>query len=486
MKPAQKTLLVVLATILCLPAPLLGRHPWPAADYGATAWTRINENRSGWSAENGADGSLVAAAETLGQFSSALASAESAAAGGGMQLHAGAAAVGDDGPGSRDGAAEARAYDSMEVRQGTSVYTVGSQVFLRITATFEGTLSVDRDYGGAFASLNVSCHRAAPPGHGPYDRHEGCLEVLLTGEGGSLWLAQGIDIAVDENSGTTFNVTKYLDVPVTVGETVIVRGALFATCYTQFHDGGSCSADFSHTAGIVVTPAPGFEGIEIRSAAQAAQQPADTTPPTTVALMPNGNEHGWHNSDVTIALTATDNDGGSGVKEILIHAVGAQPMPLTSLPDLASVVISAEGETTLTFHAIDNAGNTGPHQTLTVRLDKTPPSIGVCAAAPDLLWPPNHKLVAVTASMNLEDTLSGPGAISLASAMSSEPDEGLGDGDMPGDIQALAATSVLLRAERSGTGAGRAYRLTYAASDKAGNTASCTAVARVPHESGKP
>jgi hypothetical protein len=43
----------------------------------------------------------------------------------------------------------------------------------------------------------------------------------------------------------------------------------------------------------------------------------------------------------------------------------------------ASFQITAEGVTTVTFQATDIAGNVGPAHTLTVRIDKTPPTTSI-------------------------------------------------------------------------------------------------------------
>jgi len=48
-----------------------------------------------------------------------------------------------------------------------------------------------------------------------------------------------------------------------------------------------------------------------------------------------------------------------------------------------------------------------------------------------------------------------------------------------------ASTSGQLRAERSGSGNGRAYTLTYRALDRAGNAATCTATVTVPRDQKK-
>lgn len=119
------------------------------------------------------------------------------------------------------------------------------------------------------------------------------------------------------------------------------------------------------------------------------------------------------------------------------------------------------------------------------KVDTTPPLI-TCRVSPNLLWPPNHQMVPVKATVTVTDAESGPAGFTLTSVTSSEPDSGVVDGDRPNDIQGLvigtAGTSGLLRAERSGAGRGRIYTLTYTARDLAGNAATCAATVTVPHD----
>lgn len=132
-------------------------------------------------------------------------------------------------------------------------------------------------------------------------------------------------------------------------------------------------------------------------------------------------------------------------------------------------------------------GSTTP-KTVVLNLDKTVPSIS-CGASPSLLSPANHKMVTITVNLNLSDPGSGAAGFKLMSVTSYEPDNGLGDGDAPNDIQGwnvgTADTSGQLRAERSGKGAGRQYTLTYVAEDIAGNRSTCITTVTVPHDKGK-
>lgn len=116
-------------------------------------------------------------------------------------------------------------------------------------------------------------------------------------------------------------------------------------------------------------------------------------------------------------------------------------------------------------------------------VDNTPPSINV-SVDPSLLWPPNHKMADVQATVIATDNCPGVGFV-LTSVTSSEPDNGLGDGDTIGDIQnasiGTADTVISLRAERQGGGGGRIYTITYTATDASANGAQAAAVVVVPH-----
>jgi len=105
-------------------------------------------------------------------------------------------------------------------------------------------------------------------------------------------------------------------------------------------------------------------------------KPSDTTPPTTmVVASPAANAAGWNNGDVTLAFTAADNPGGSGVKDLVVTLFGAQAGTQTISGASALVAVTAEGTTTAFFNAEDNAGNREPIKSQAVRLDKTAPVV---------------------------------------------------------------------------------------------------------------
>ena len=82
---------------------------------------------------------------------------------------------------------------------------------------------------------------------------------------------------------------------------------------------GTFSVLVTHIPGVYTPELSGIYGGEFGEAAH------DNIPPTTTAIPSSApNPNGWNNSNVTITLTATDNPGGSGVKQIEFALGGAQ------------------------------------------------------------------------------------------------------------------------------------------------------------------
>jgi hypothetical protein len=115
--------------------------------------------------------------------------------------------------------------------------------------------------------------------------------------------------------------------------------------------------------------------------------------------------------------------------------------------------------------------------------DAVPPTLEV-SVTPDTLWPPNHKYVTVNATVNVADNVDPNPTVTLVSVTSNEPDDGLDDGDTADDIVILNDLTFKLRAERSGTGEGRIYTITYKATDACGNSTVETATVTVPLSKG--
>ena len=99
----------------------------------------------------------------------------------------------------------------------------------------------------------------------------------------------------------------------------------------------------------------------------------EAIPPTVNAVRTpaTANAAGWNNANVTVAITGTDNVGGSGVRDIK-YTINAGTT-ITAAGSTTNVVRSTDGIATLAYWATDNSGNVSPAGSMTVRVDKTAP-----------------------------------------------------------------------------------------------------------------
>jgi streptogramin lyase len=113
-----------------------------------------------------------------------------------------------------------------------------------------------------------------------------------------------------------------------------------------------------------------------------AINPPDSTPPVSEAsAVPAPNAGGWNNGDVTVTINAADG-AGSGVKQIHYALSGSHTGVQTVAGNTVTLVISAEGATTIDYYATDIIGNVETARSLTIRLDKTPPTVEFGSASP--------------------------------------------------------------------------------------------------------
>ncbi len=135
-----------------------------------------------------------------------------------------------------------------------------------------------------------------------------------------------------------------------------------------------------------------------------------------------------------------------------------------------------EGEHTIQLIVNNGECDSEPNETKIIVSDDTPPELEV-SVDPDVLWPPNHKMVLVTPNIIAWDNCSGEPQVGLVSVTSNEQN----DGHTSDDILIDEDDNIYLRAERSGTGDDRIYTITYEAMDAIGNNTQASATVTVPH-----
>jgi len=117
----------------------------------------------------------------------------------------------------------------------------------------------------------------------------------------------------------------------------------------------------------------------------------------------------------------------------------------------------------------------------------SPPDCSKVALDTTSPWPPNHKLHTITASGATDPDIGDHATLVIDGVTQDEPVNGLGDGDTSPDafLSSPLSNIVQIRAERSGTGDGRVYRVHFTATDTHGATCSGVATVGVPHDQGK-
>ena len=111
------------------------------------------------------------------------------------------------------------------------------------------------------------------------------------------------------------------------------------------------------------------------------------------------------------------------------------------------------------------------------------PSCSAAQATPTLLWSPNHQFVPVAVT-GVTDADGRAVAITVSSVTQDEPVNAKGDGNTSPDA-VIQAGSVSVRAERSGNGNGRVYRISFKADDGQGGFCTGVVTVGVPHSLNK-
>jgi hypothetical protein len=132
--------------------------------------------------------------------------------------------------------------------------------------------------------------------------------------------------------------------------------------------------------------------------------------------------------------------------------------------------------TVVTFTAVDDCGKVTQEVSTVAVVDTTPPELA-CSVTTSELWPANHELVDVGLVVVTSDVCD-PETPTVTTAVTS--DESASDELRSGgpvhcpDAVVMPDGTVLLRAERAGTGDGRVYRIVVTSMDSCGNSSECT------------
>ena len=141
------------------------------------------------------------------------------------------------------------------------------------------------------------------------------------------------------------------------------------------------------------------------------------------------------------------------------------PAPLanadSSTPRFAAPFLA--GGADLLFQLEVSDGLLSATATVVVSVSNDRPRCDLAQASPSLLWPPNHRLVPVNI-VGVSDPDNDTLGLTVTDVTQDEPANGQGDGNIAPDA-IIQGNAILIRAERSGSGDGRVYRINFTAYD---------------------
>ena len=147
-------------------------------------------------------------------------------------------------------------------------------------------------------------------------------------------------------------------------------------------------------------------------------------------------------------------------------------------------VCGAEDPHTVSLEIRDVCGAADTCDATVEVIDVTPPEIDVTLDR-YVIWPPNHKMVEINASLEVSDNCDDDPTVVLVSITSNEPPDDIGDGHHQPDIEGAdfgtADSTFSVRAERDGRRFGRTYTVVFSATDFSGNSSIGEVYIRVPH-----
>lgn len=219
-----------------------------------------------------------------------------------------------------------------------------------------------------------------------------CQRVLTNSDGSRFFITSNADIVGDGAGGGIFAlsndgaVTRIASVPGPPGNDICL--------YAMAGNGTS----------FLISTTEALSSADTNGAGDLYLVSSDAVPPVSSDDAPSG----WVDYGVTVDLSASDNAGGSGVKEIHYSESGAQSAGDTTVTgSSASVPVSADGTTTISYYAVDNAGNQEQPRQAVVRIDTVAPTLSGVAMSLNPMSVSDTTTLTATAADNLSGVAGG-------------------------------------------------------------------------------
>ncbi|HMJ04671.1 MAG TPA: PKD domain-containing protein, partial [Chthoniobacterales bacterium] len=218
-------------------------------------------------------------------------------------------------------------------------------------------------------------------------------------------------------------------------------------------------------------PAPGHTLADVRDRVTVAITNTNNRPIAAAGPDQTVNEH----SAVALSGAASSDPDSDSLTFIWVQVANGSPSvalsgAATATPSFTAPFVNTGGAN-LEFKLTVNDGYGGSAtDTVVIHVQNIndPPLAAAARPTEASLWPANHHLVSVGITGVTDPNNNA--TITITGVTQDEPTNGQGDGDTPIDAIINSDGTVLLRAERSGGGDGRVYRIAFTARDLEGST----------------
>lgn len=318
----------------------------------------------------------------------------------------------------------------------------------------------------------------------------------------------GINFKVNDNVDNSYQASAAIAIDKNSGDFLVVwtdyrNGSSNSDVYGQFFssDGQTVETNFriNNDAGIHIQDYPDVKWVNNRVYMAWADNRVTGQGDDVFAHIEIFNSSPTANAGIDQTVEATSQQGA----EVTLNGSGSDDPDTDQLTYIwrennniiagpannpSSIVLLSLGRHVIELTVDDGKGRTSTDEVIIYVVDTTLPNLDV-SLSPEMLWPPNHKMVAIQATVNASDICDPAPSIILMSILSNESDDGISDGDKANDIQyADLGTLDLefqLRAERSGVEEGRVYTVKYSATDASGNMILKKSRVIVSHDKGQ-
>jgi hypothetical protein len=184
-----------------------------------------------------------------------------------------------------------------------------------------------------------------------------------------------------------------------------------------------------------------------------------------------------HGTSASISLQVSDSKGHALVIQWVVNNQVQQTDQIPAAKPTSSghatfTAIYPDGSTDVMVIVNDGESDPVTQSTSVSVVDTTPPTITSLSASPNVLSPPNHKMVPITISVAATDICDPNPKSKIISVTSNEP--GAGQYEITGNL------TLNLQSDRNGTGNGRVYTIAVQATDASGNATKKNVTVTVP------